>query len=296
MKKRILGRACAGLAAAAVMATAGAAAAEPAIWVVKDADSTIYLFGSVHMLKDGLEWKSPKVTEALKSATELWLEIPNISDQQAAVAEMMPLLAQRGMSPDKTLSSRLNAKENAQVQDLAKTICIPPQALDLMRPWLAAMMISTAPLAKAGYNPAAGVEAVLETQAKAEGDQLKGFETISQQVSFFADLPDAVQLAYLRNVLNESGETVAELDKTAAAWAKGDVATLEKDVVGDMNKETPELYQAILVRRNQAWAEQIAERLKGSGVSFVAVGTGHLAGPDRLHAQLKKKGIEAARF
>jgi uncharacterized protein len=296
VKTSFWARACAVIAAAGALVLGGAARAEPAIWVVKDADSTIYLFGSVHMLKADLEWKSPKVTEALKSATELWLEIPNVSNQEKAVAEMLPLMVQKGMAPDKPLSGRLSAEEFTQLQDMGKTIGLPPEALNVMRPWLAAMIISTAPLNKAGYLPGAGVEAILETQAKAEGDQLRGFETIAQQISFFADLPYEVELAYLKTVLSESGETVAELDRTTAAWAKGDVGALEKDVIGEMSNKSPEVYQAILVRRNQDWAEQLAERLKGSGVTFVAVGAAHLAGPDSVQAQLKKKGFEATRF
>lgn len=282
-------------ASAALCAAALPARAEPAMWVVKDADSTIYLFGSVHMLKADTAWESKRLKQALKDATEIWFEVPDPGDQQKAVAEVIPALLAKGLSPGTPLSSRLSPEDFAKVEAAAKTSGLDIRAVDAMRPWLAAVLLSSAPMLKGGYDPKAGVELVLEQQAKAEGDTVRGFETLSQQLSFFADLPEAVQIDYLKSVLDGDGSNT-EIDQMADAWSKGDLATLEKGVVEDMRKESPALYQALIAKRNADWAGQIAERLKGSGVSFVAVGAGHLVGPDSLQAQLKKRGIKAKRY
>lgn len=295
MIRTVLARSCAALLAALALGGAGQAQAEPAIWVIKDADSTIYLFGSVHMLKPDVVWESPKLKSALKDATEIWFEVPDPSDQQKTVAEVLPTLLSKGMSPDTPLSSRLTPEDYAKVEAQAKTAGIDIRAVNAMRPWLAAVLLSASPAVKGGFDPEAGVERVLEKEARAQGDTVKGFETLSQQLSFFADLPDAVQIEYLKSVLG-AGDVADEMDKLTAAWLKGDLRALEKGVVGETKKESPALYAALIAGRNTAWADQIAERLKGSGVSFIAVGAGHLVGPDSLQVQLKKKGIEARRY
>lgn len=282
-------------AGALTLGLATTAAAEPAMWVVKDADSTIYLFGSVHMLPKDMAWETPKIKAALKDATEIWFEIPDPADQQKAVAEVLPTLLTKGLSIDKPLSQRLKPDEFAKVEAGAKAISIDVRVIDVMQPWLAAVILSSAPVMKGGYDPASGVEVVLQKESAAQGDQIKAFESLSQQLSFFSDLSEAIQLDYLRSVL-DGGDAKGDLDQMAKAWASADLAALEKGVVGEAKRESPALYDALIVRRNVAWADQIAERLKGSGVSFIAVGAGHLVGPDSVQAQLKKKGIEAKRF
>jgi uncharacterized protein YbaP (TraB family) len=201
----------------------------------------------------------------------------------------------KGLSPDNPLSKRLKPEEFAKVEAGAKAIGLDVRIIDVMQPWLAAVILSSAPVMKGGYDPASGVEMVLQKEAVAQGDQVKAFETIGQQLNFFSDLSETTQLDYLKSVL-DGGDAKADLDQMAKAWANADLAALEKGVVDEAKRESPALYQALIVRRNQAWADQIAERLKGSGVSFIAVGAGHLVGPDSVQAQLKKKGIEAKRF
>jgi hypothetical protein len=164
-----------------------------------------------------------------------------------------------------------------------------------MRPWLVAVVLSGMPMQKGGYDPGAGVEFTLEKEAKAAGEQFRSFETMDQQLGFFADLPDDVQLAYLQSVLDDK-DGGGDIDKLVDAWMKGDLKALEKGVVDEAKGQSPALYEALIVNRNKAWADQIVERLKGSGVSLIAVGAGHLVGPDSVQAQLKKRGVEVTRY
>lgn len=269
----------------------GPAAAEPALWVVKDADSTIYLFGTVHFLKPGTDWHSPKIGQAVSSSDELVLEIADGDD----AAKMQPLLQSLGFDVQHPLSSRIPAKDKPRLAAAAQALGAPPAAMELMRPWLAALTLSVLPAVRAGYDPQSGVEQALTGEAKALGHPVRAFETTEQQLKFLADLPEPVQVQFLSSTLDEVDESVAQLDALVAAWQAGDLKALEHEFVDSTKADYPAIYQVLVVRRNQAWADALKAKLAGSGVSFVAVGAGHLVGPDSVQAELKKRGIVAER-
>lgn len=259
----------------------------PALWVIKDADSTLYLFGSVHVLRPTTGWASPRVNAAFDSATDVWFEITNPEDQAA----MMPLIQQYGLSPQTPLSSRLTPEELAQLDVAAKTIGASAAQLDPLKPWLAALSLSVAPLVKAGYDPQSGVELALKARAQAAGKRLHGFETLEKQVGMLATLPDDVQLEFLRETLKDFDEAVEMLDSMVEAWAKGDVQALDRIVVEEMKTDAPELYKVLLVDRNTDWANQIQTLLQGSGTAFIAVGAAHLTGDDSVQSILQSRGV-----
>lgn len=259
----------------------------PALWVVKDADSTLYLFGSVHVLRPTTGWASPRVEAAFDSASDIWFEISNPDDQAA----IMPLIQQHGLSPETPLSSRLTSEENAELDAAAKAMGASAAQLQPMKPWLAALSLSVAPLIKAGYDPKSGVELVLKARAEAAGKPIHGFETIDKQIGILAGLPDDVQLVFLRETLKDYENAATKLDEMVEAWARGDVATLDRVTITEMKDASPALYQAVLVDRNTDWANQIQTLLEGSGTAFIAVGAAHLTGDDSVQAILQKRGV-----
>jgi uncharacterized protein YbaP (TraB family) len=259
----------------------------PALWVIKDADSTLYLFGSVHVLRPTTGWASPRVNAAFDSASDVWFEITNPEDQAA----MMPLIQQYGLSPQTPLSSRLTPEEVGQLDVAAKTIGASAAQLDPLKPWLAALSLSVAPLVKAGYDPQSGVELALKARAQAAGKRLHGFETLEKQVGMLATLPDDVQLEFLRETLKDFDQAVEMLDSMVEAWAKGDVEGLDRIVVEEMKTDAPELYKVLLVDRNTDWADQIQTLLQGSGTAFIAVGAAHLTGDDSVQSILQSRGV-----
>lgn len=272
--------------------TAPAAAAPiqgegPALWVIKDVDSTLYLFGSVHVLRPTTGWASPRVEAAFDSASDIWFEISNPDDQAA----LMPLIQQHGLSPETPLSSRLTPQENAELEAAAQAMGASAAQLQPMKPWLAALSLSVAPLVKAGYDPKSGVELVLKARAEAAGKPIHGFETIDKQIGILAGMPEDVQLTFLRETLKDYENAVTMLDTMVEAWAKGDVATLDRVMVEEMKDASPALYQAVLVDRNTDWANQIQTMLEGSGTAFIAVGAGHLTGDDSVQSILQKRGV-----
>lgn len=277
-------------AAPAIRAVPRAEGQGPAMWVVKDADSTLYLFGTVHLLRPTTAWGTDRVDAAFASADKLILEISNPDDQAAVI----PLIQQHGLSPATPLSSLLTAEELARLDAAGQTIGLSAAQLDPFRPWFAALTLSVAPLAKAGYDPTSGVELILKARAEAAGKPVTGFETIDEQIRILAGFPQEDQLDFLRSTLEDFDTATTDLDKLVEAWATGDVEAIETVGVDPMRESSEELYQALLVRRNTNWADQIQTELAGSGTAFIAVGAAHLAGDDSVQEILEGRGVEVA--
>lgn len=263
----------------------------PALWVVRDADSTLYLFGTVHVLRPTTAWGSARVDAAFASADQIWFEISNPDDQAAII----PLIQQHGLSPDRQLSHLITTGQLNLLDSAARSINSNAVQMDVFRPWLAALTLSVAPLTRAGYDPQSGVELTLKARADAAGKPIHGFETIDKQVRILAAMPESEQLAFLGSTLESWEDATVELDQMVEAWAAGDVATLEAVSVDDMRSESPGLYQALLVQRNTDWAGQIQTLLEGSGTVFIAVGAAHLAGDDSVQEILEDRGLTVTR-
>lgn len=266
--------------------------AGPALWVVSDADSTIYLFGTVHLLRPETQWRTPDMDAALAEASELWLELADVGDQAAA----MPLIQQYGLNlGGAPLSSLLTEEENAQLQAAAAAMGVPPQAMEIFQPWLAAIQVSLAAVVKAGYDPASGVDTRLKAAAEEAGTPVRGLETMEQQFRFFHDLEQEVQLEFLRQSLATWEEAETLVDQMVDLWAAGDVEGFERLIVTDMKQQWGQLYDVLLTQRNADWADQIQTMLDGSGTTFIAVGAAHLAGEDSVQSMLESRGVTVTR-
>ena len=267
------------------------AAADPALWVVRDKDSTLYLLGTVHVLKPDTVWRTPAIDKALAEADELWIEVD--TDDTAAMA---PLVRKYGLDPANPLSSKLTAEQKTRLDAAAVSMGATGASFEPLRPWLAGLQLSMGPLMKAGYDPASGVEAKLKAAARESGKPIRTLESLEQQIGFFGDLPPAVEMAFLLSALDEMDSGPAMLDALVAAWSAGDVQALNDLMVVEMAADYPELYEALLVRRNRDWAGQIQTMLAGDGVSVIAVGAAHLVGDDSVQALLEKRGLKVERL
>ena len=265
--------------------------AEPALWVIKDKDSTIYLFGTIHVLKPTTQWRSPKITQAFEAADDVVTEIIEPDDK----AVTQGLMLKYGIDRETPLPAKLKPETYAKLQAAAQDIGLPPTGMDVMRPWMASITVSLVPLFKAGYDPESGVEKKLTAQAKAAGKPIAAFETLEQQLRFFADMAPANEVQLLESTLDEVDDGPAKVEALVTAWAAGDQVALEAQMIDEMRRDYPELYKLLLTDRNRDWANQLKTKLAGSGVSFVAVGAGHLVGPDSVQTQLKRLGIKAVR-
>jgi uncharacterized protein YbaP (TraB family) len=263
-----------------------ATGAGPALWVVRDADSTLYLFGTVHVLRPTTAWGSAKVDAAFAAASDIYFEISNPDDQAAII----PLMQRYGLGTT-PLSHQLTAGQLTLLDLAAREVGATAVQFDPMKPWLAGLSLSMAPLAKAGYDPASGVELTLKARALAAGKPVHGFETVDEQVRMLATLPEADQLQFLISTLTSVDRATTDLDTMVDAWAAGDVATIERVGVDELKTEAPAIYEALLARRNAGFADDIQGLLAGSGTAFIAVGAAHLAGPDSVQSLLEARGI-----
>jgi uncharacterized protein len=266
-------------------------AAEPAIWVVKGPHSTVYLFGTIHALDKNHPWHSAKIDAAIQQSQSLWLEVPNVDD----AASMQPLIMQLGLDMAHPLSTRLTPDQMTKLNKAAAGLPGGPGMLEMMKPWLAGMMLSLAPVMQAGYDPNSGVELELKPEFVKTNKPVKGFETMEQQIHYFADMSDKAQLDFLVSELDDADSAVDKFKEMVAAWYSGDIAKLDALNNAEFRDKYPDLFQLLLVKRNQNFTAQIQDLLKGDGVAFVAVGAGHLVGKDGVPAMLEKQGYKVAR-
>ena len=277
---------------APVAAATATTDADPALWVVKDDDTTIYLFGTVHVLKPGLSWFDEAVKDAFDKSDEMMLEIVMPEDQAAVAKTMMPLAMD---TTGKTIPSRLTADELKAYQAALVSVGVPANAFDSFEPWFPAMTLSVLPLTKLGYDPEQGAEKLLTKFAKADSKPVAGLETLEEQLGFFDKLPETQQVAFLNAVVKDIDKLGPMLDKMVGLWAKGDPDGLAVTMNESM-AATPELAQILLYDRNARWADQIKTRMDKPGTVFIAVGAGHLAGEKSVQDYLKDRGLTATRI
>jgi uncharacterized protein YbaP (TraB family) len=267
-------------------------AAQPALWMVRDADTTVYLFGSVHELRPDLAWFQGPVRRAFEASDTLVLELvaPPEAEVQAALRRAAP------PADAPPLPQRLPPGYAEKLAAATRAAGYPEGAFDRMDPWLAATSLSILPLRRTGYRREAGVEAVLTAAAKAAGKPVEGLETQRDQIAMFDQLPEAEQIAMLTRVLDGQDRATDVMRRTAEAWSRGDTDTLAAIVAEDLRQTSDAVQQRVLADRNAAWASWIANRMARPGTVFVAVGTGHLVGTGSLQDALAGKGLHVRRL
>lgn len=289
-------RRVAGFAAAFILGVgaAGAAGAAPALWKVSDADSEIYLFGTLHALSPAAKWRTPAYDAAYARADTVWFE----ADMgQVEPTRIMGILQRYGVDPERPLSQKLAP---ADVAVLARQADLP--RIDHLRPWAAAMMLTMQPVTGRGATLEAGADLSMTRATLSGGKRLRAFETLEDQARMFAGLPETSEVQYLTEVIRERAGPRNPLvglwpkPDLESAWLAGDLAKLGPGLVGEMKTENPAFYDALLKRRNQAWAGQLAEAMAGSGVELVNVGALHLVGDDGLPALMAARGFTVTRI
>ena len=277
--------------AAVAEAKASHGSGEPAVWTLSDEDTTIRLIGTVHLLRPGLEWRSAAIDQALNEADTLVFEA-DVNSAEAA-REMMSFVSSRALLTDgRTLTSLLDKAEKAELQKALDHLDYPLGAVQTFRPWYAAVNLSVLQMQKEGFDPTAGVEQVLEREARAEGKSFAYLETIEQQLGRFADLPDEEQVDFLISSIASVEEGTESLDLLVEEWEDGDVHGLGVMMSNPDMMGSEDVYEALLNARNEDWVPKIEAMLDAPGTVLVAVGAGHLAGKDSVIAKLRAKGYE----
>ncbi len=263
---------------------------DPALWVVKDADTTIYLFGTVHILKPGLGWFDEAVKDAFDKSDQLVLEMV-----EPDMATSQELFVKYGLDQSgKPLTSKMTAEEKQVYTKAMEKIGLPVAGFEPFDPWAAAVTMQMIGLQKGGYDMASGVETQLTAAAKAKNKPISGVETMELQLAIFDGLPQEVQIKFLIESARAIDTMNASMDNMVALWAKPDPEAL----AGLMNEglTDPRLYDALLTNRNAQWAAWINRQLEKPGTIFMAVGAGHMSGPTSVPHFLNAYGLKAERI
>ena len=291
------GRRLAAFGAIAATACASAPAAEakpasPALWKVADADTTIYLFGTIHLLPPGTKWRSPVFDKAAAGSDTLVVETDiDESNPAATVGELFKLALSPGLPP---LAERVKPEKRAALATAIAKSGIPAPAFDKMETWAAAFLLLAGQFKDLGLESGSGVESVLKKQFVAGGKPIGQLETNAEQLGFFDRLSEAAQRDFLEGVLDDSSDAKEQFGGMLDAWSKGDVAGIAKSFNADMG-EAPELLDALIARRNANWAKWVKSRLDQPGTVMMAVGAGHLAGDKSVVNLLQKEGLKVTR-
>ena len=278
--------------APAAAAVATTQKATPAMWVVKDSDTTIYLFGTFHLMAPGIDWNHGKVKTAFESSDTLRLEIANMEAEAPIIANLMASKGQ--LPPGKTIYDGLTEAQKSALGTIIAQSGFPPQALQQMQPWMGSLILAMGLYQKLGLDPNQGVDKTLDGLARAANKPVEGFETGAEQIGFFANLTDQQQKAMLVSTIEDWDQATTMLNDMIDAWKTGNADKLGELMTTSLRTQ-PELAKLILTDRNERWAEWVSARMAKPGTVFVAVGAGHLSGPDSVQAFLKQKGIASSR-
>ncbi|MEA3037380.1 MAG: uncharacterized protein QOH04_3182 [Sphingomonadales bacterium] len=268
------------------------AGAHPAMWKLADADTTIYLFGSFHLLPKGLAWRTPAFDRALGSSDVLVLEIANLDDQMAIAQTLMTLGISPGLPP---LAERVPAEKRDALKAMIAESGIPDALLDRMETWAAGLMLTGVEFKRLGLDPDSGVERTLGAAWKANGKPVEGLETAEQQFGFFDRLSEDSQRKFLVALLDTPDKSKREFAEMLTAWETGDVDGIARSF-DDETQMSAELREALMKQRNARWSEWLKARLDKPGTVFVAVGAGHLAGSDSVLRLLAANGLKVTRL
>lgn len=279
------------------LGAAGMAAAAPALWRIETDHAEIYLFGTLHVLPPGLAWRTPAYDAAYARAGTVWFEAAlDGADPQTVKG----ILSRYGMDPGRRLSQKLAPDALAQLERQ-----VDLRRIDHLRPWAAALMLSMQPMLNHGAKVESGPDLTMTRAARGEAKTVRTFETLEDQARVFASLSEGAEVRYLTEVIRDRSPhprppQTPSLQPTAESleqsWMDGDLARLGPALVGGMKADNPGLYDALLRRRNVAWADILTKELNaGSGVELVNVGALHLVGEDGLPALLQARGFKVER-
>ncbi len=276
-------------AAALVLSVAEAAPRSP-LWVIEGKQNTVYLLGSVHVLRES-DYPLPKVIDtAYRDAEIVYMEI-DLDDMPVGEA-LQFTLANASLPPGRTLRDVLGLADFTTADVKANAIGVDLGLFAQFEPWVAALAVVQAQISHLGLDADQGVEQYLLRLALRDKKEVRGLETLSDQLGVLDGLPLERQGKFLLMSLEESSEMPDQLDGMIGAWRRGDAAELAK-VLGEEFGDFPDLYQSLIVNRNRNWTTQIRELLDDEDDYLIVVGALHLVGEDSVFEMLSEHDIVA---
>lgn len=266
------------------------AQAEAPVWAIRGAHNTVYLAGSVHLLRAKDAALPAAFERAYADADALVMEI-DLDDLNPLEAQSWML--EHGMfSDDTTLSKLLGKKRYERVEQAGGRLGMPAEALQMFEPWLVAMTLAQLQYMKLGFDPEQGVEKQLERKAQADHKEITGLETLQEQLGLLAGMSNEDQTRFLDLTLEEMQEMEGETDSLLGAWRTGNAQKLAS-MLGEEYRVAPALYRMLVADRNKRWMPQIEKLLKDNKDYLVVVGALHLVGSGGLLELTQARGYQA---
>lgn len=269
---------------------------KPMLWKVSDADNSLYMLGSFHLLKDS-DYPLAKSTDAaFEDAEQLVFEISPEEMNNPALGQKM---AQAAMRTDgKTLQQSMSEATWKQLEAFAAERKMPIANFQGFEPWFVTLIMSVTEMQKIGLNPELGLDKHFMNRAAKAGKPAKGLETGESQIAVLDGMSAKLQEQSLQDLLDDAGNMKTEIDTMHDIWRKGDDKGLFDLMTREMVEKYPELYQSINVDRNKAWLPKLDALLKDNDKDdvLVVVGALHLLGKDGVVEMLKDKGYKVERM
>jgi hypothetical protein len=256
------------------------------LWRVVGSDGVeVFLLGSIHALPKEAYPLAAKINDAFAAAHRVIFEV-DMEDTSGLGGRMM---AAGALPPDKRLGDVLEPETRSLLDGYLEASGLSFGAFEAMKPWMAALSLTSIELMKAGFSADAGLDLHLAQRARKAGKNVEAFETADYQISLFSDMNEDESRAFLRYALKDMDSVVAQLGDLTQAWKSGDVATLSA-LLTEAFSDEPELFDRLVTVRNLAWLPRIEGLLKGRDTAMVVVGALHLVGPGGLIEMLKDRG------
>ncbi len=270
-----------------------APAAHPALWEVSDPDTTIYLFGTIHLLPPNYSWRTAAINSAIGKSDELYVEtIVDPQNPKELIAALTRLGYSKGLPP---IADRVDPATRPMLEAAIAKSGIPRPIFDRMETWAAAFTLLGVQYNELGLKGESGVEQTLRNSFGAVGKPVGQLETNAQQLGFFDQLPETAQRALLQGAIEAPDTATDDFAEMLDGWASGDVEAIARTFNRDL-AESPELRDVLLSNRNANWSRWIEQRLSKPGTLMIAVGAGHLAGPNSVLSLLQRDGYRVRRL
>ena len=265
------------------------AQAQSPVWTLRGIHNTVYLAGSVHLLKTGESSLPPAFERAYAAAKTLVMEV---DVDQLDSPEAQTLLLEKGMFADgSSLRAAIGEAHYARLATEAARLGLPIEGLDPFEPWAVALTLTQLEYAQLGFDPEEGVEKQLGRRAHRDGKKIEGLETLEEQINILAGLSATDQVSFLDQTVDELKDTERDTREILAAWRSGNAAKLAA-LMSEEYAKSPSLYRELVTNRNRRWLPQIERLLKGDQDYLVVVGALHLIGDGGLLQLAKAEGFE----
>jgi uncharacterized protein YbaP (TraB family) len=277
-------------------ASTASSARRPLLWKVSDADNSVYLLGSFHLLKADDYPLPAEVDRAFADAESLLFEID--PREMTSPETMAAARKYMGYAPGKSLSTVL---PKPTLEKLGKAVAASGgsvQAMEQSEPWAVSLGLILGVTQAMGFKAELGLDRNLMERAAKAGKPATGLETVDAQLRAMDSVPYAEQAQGLDEFLDDPMKATKQMQDMHAWWRAGDIARLDSEMRVDMATKTPVSYKLLDVDRNNAWLPLVERRLAGSNQddTLVVVGSLHLLGKDGLVEKLRAKGYKVERI